>query len=386
MENSKTVIVTGGAGFIGKYLVRKILRASTRHRVIVIDSLCNSTWNNFISFLLENNLCDWPSSKIVKYDFKPISGSRISFYRVDIRNKAEIARIFEKEKEHGKEISGCIHLAARISVAESMLKPVEVDEVNVNGTRNVIDCAFKADIKNFVLASSAAVYGNPTRLPISEFEPTKPISKYGETKLNAERVVASYSSNNQRAISLRLFNVYGIGQTMDYAGVISKFADRIRRNLSPVIYGSGLQTRDFIHVEDAADALMRSAGLTGRQIDTSINFARNVRRDDGYSENDVPGELSQAIPLRSGVFNIGTGIPTNVRDLADIMIEILAPHRYIDRKKKLRPIYIDAVNGDINESYADIRKARHGLGFGPTVNLRTGLEDVLIRNNTRRLQ
>ena len=135
------------------------------------------------------------------------------------------------KEENDMKADACIHLAAKISVRESAINPEETMDVNVRGTNNVIKCVRNVGIQNSVFASSAAVCGIPSKLPISELEMPNPISKYGESKLEAEGILAI-----RRVVSLRLFNVYGIGQTMEYAGVITKFMDRIKKNLPPEIY------------------------------------------------------------------------------------------------------------------------------------------------------
>lgn len=142
--------------------------------------------------------------------------------------------------------------------------------MNVNGKENFIASAINAGIRQFVFASSAAVYGFPSKLPISENDVPRPISPYGLSKLRAGNVIAQYAMNNQKAVTLRIFNVYRLGQTKEYAGVITKFADRIRRNLPPVIYGTGLQTRDFISVDDVFITFMKAARLWNEQSPTGM--------------------------------------------------------------------------------------------------------------------
>jgi UDP-glucose 4-epimerase len=354
--------VTGGAGFIGKNLVKRILETDKFNRVIVIDNLCNSSWNDFAQFLVKNQLNNSFSSMSGKSN-RSIDTSRIIFYKVDISNSDEVDGVLEAERDTN--IMACIHLAAKISVAKCELCPQKTKNVNIHGTANVIKCAGRKDIPHFVFASSAAVYGIPSNLPISESDPPRPISQYGMSKLDAERIVASYSEKNRTAISLRLFNVYGIGQTMEYTGVITRFADRIKRNLAPEIHGNGLQTRDFIHIDDVVDAIMRASRLVDRE---GTVMGRSPR---------PPRDILIDRDSKSRVYNIGTGVPTKIIDLAHMMTEILV-HDGSD-KLDLGPIYVVRADGDIDESYANIRKARIGLGFAPTIDLRRGLENMLIQ-------
>lgn len=267
---------------------------------------------------------------------------------------------------------------AKISVPESAIRPEETMDVNVRGTNNVIKCARKFGIQYAVFASSAAVYGIPSKLPISELEVPNQISKYGESKLEAENVLARYSTELRRVISLRLFNVYGVGQTMEYAEVITRFMDRIKRNLPPEIYGNGLQTRDFINVDDVADAIMRAAGLVKIQENETTTSATVTASPKSSETGTLKDALPQAI-CNSGVYNIGTGIPTKIKDLAHLMTDILVHNEDQKRRLNLRPIRLEPVEGDIYESYADISKATHSLGFVPSSSLRCGLKDMLLR-------
>jgi UDP-glucose 4-epimerase len=233
----------------------------------------------------------------------------------------------------------CIHLAAQISVTESIRSPKKTADINVNGTRNILRSCVKYDVKNFVFASSSAVYGNSVRLPLSEDETPNPISPYGTSKLKAEELVLSYSKTIPRAIALRFFNIYGKGQTPEYAGVITKFAKRLSAGLPPVIFGSGKQTRDFVSVEDVVRAILLAAKIERRDV-----------RDKPRSTVNV--------------FNIGTGKPTRITNLADMMIGLFSSRSSGSISfKNQRPIYAPSIEGDILESYADTTRSEQLLGF-----------------------
>lgn len=190
------ILVTGGAGFIGQHLSKRLSQLNCKGTVI--DNLSNANAN----FQIDD----------------------ISFHKEDIRNKDSVSDIFKYEKIHT-----CIHLAAKINVSESIANPFDTLDINIQGTLNVLEACSKNRVDNFVFASSAAVYGEPKKLPISEVHILNPLSPYGTSKLAGELLVSSYGNFGKirNAISLRFFNVYGEGQTLEYAGVITKFAERL---------------------------------------------------------------------------------------------------------------------------------------------------------------
>lgn len=375
MRNYKSVVITGGLGFIGKHLIWCILKSNKHCSIIVIDNLNSRRMSQFISFLGPEHVSYDPSSFCSSRFDISYGSTQMTFYNIDVRNKNEIEVMFENEKD--RSIVACIHLAAKVSVAESLINPDETIEVNVNGTENVIASAIKAGIPQFVFASSAAVYGFPSKLPVSEHDVPRPISPYGLSKLRAENVIAQYARDNQKAISLRLFNAYGLGQTKEYAGVITKFADRIRRNLPPVIYGTGLQTRDFISVDDVVIAFMKAARLWNEQSPTGMSY-------DGSNEDNIHRDTlvdtHQNRNKSSEIYNIGTGIPTTINNLACLMNKILEDEQGVSVNIR-KPIYLDPLEGDIIESYADVSKARNSLNFKPAILLRSGLEQMFRRRN-----
>lgn len=259
------------------------------------------------------------------------SGS-VKFYQEDIRNANTVSDIIRKEN-----IDTCIHLAAKISVQRSITNSTETIDNNILGTANLLDACSQNNVKNFVFASSAAVYGEPITLPVSEGHPLKPLSPYGASKIAAEVLVSTFRNSNriENAVSLRFFNVYGEGQNPEYAGVISAFSERLARGLPPIIYGNGKQTRDFISVKDVAQAIVKAMSAN-----------------------------------TSGVFNIATGNPITIDTLARKMMQLFG-------KEDLVPIYSEPREGDIVESYADIRKAAEILGFSAAEKLDVELRRVV---------
>ena len=291
------ILVTGGAGFIGKYLVKSLLEKG--NSVTIFDNFSNSTKES-ISSLIEMGV------KIIEGDItKPLE-------------------IINAVKDH--EI--VIHLAAKISVSESISNPLQTYRVNVEGTKNILTACEKNNVKKLIAASSAAVYGEgDPNVKLTEEAELNPISPYGQSKVNMESVIKQFESEHLiNCIMLRFFNIYGVGQTSEYAGVITKFLERIEQGKSLEIFGDGLQTRDFVAIDD---------------IISSIN--------DGILNG------------KSGTYNIGNGKSSTIKDLAELMISISG--------KRLEITYTDSLKGDIRNSQADISLAKKEIKYSPKFNL-----------------
>jgi UDP-glucose 4-epimerase len=301
----KNILVTGGAGFIGVQVLKKLL-SSKVNKIIVIDNLSNAN-SEFSDCILKKQ-----------------SEKTLSFYKEDVRNKKGILDILK-----GESIDTCIHLAALVSVLNSITNPEYTVDVNINGTFNILDACSRMKVRNFIFSSSCAVYGQSMKLPLSEENPLEPLSPYAASKAAGEVLVSSYRKTKKirNAVSLRFFNVYGKNQNPQYAGVITKFVKRLAKGLAPTIYGDGEQTRDFIHIDDVVEAIVLSV---------SVKAGRN-------------DELS------SYTFNVGTGYPTSVNELAHKMIEIFGLNR--------EPVYRRAQVGEMRYCYADTTKSRKFLNF-----------------------
>jgi len=247
----------------------------------------------------------------------------INFFKNDITDYSEIKNIL-------KNADGVFHEAALTSVPESFSKITEYRHVNIHGTENIFKLAQEFGFK-VVYASSASVYGNTITIPITEEHNRKPINPYGSTKLEAEYLEDKYSKSGTQVIGLRYFNVYGKGQNPDYAGVITKFLENIMTEKSPIIFGDGSQVRDFISVDDVCHA----------------NLA-------AMKSNE-----------KNGFFNIGTGIVTSIKNLAELMIRLSG--------KSLKPEYSNLPEGDIKLSQADIHLAENNLSWKPKIILEDGL-------------
>jgi UDP-glucose 4-epimerase len=318
-------MITGGNGFIGRHLVRKLL-SYKRHTVVLISNTTNIN-DKYLA------------------DRKLLHDMPLTFYTADIRDREDISDIFLNERP-----DVCIHLAAKTSVGYSIEDPDETMDINVKGTLNVLEACHDSKVNNFVFASSAAVYGNVRELPISENHKLRPLSPYGTSKMLAERHVSSDNKSKkvQNAVSLRIFSAYGNGQFSD-ADVITRFAARLSKGLSPVIYGDGLQTRDFVSVDDVVEAILLSIKAMEK------------------AENN-----NSSLPL---VFNIGTGTPISLIQLAQKMIYLFG--------LELQPIYEEGKEdvGIIRHSYANTARSKELLHFVAKKDIEKGLKEIAARMN-----
>ena len=294
-------VVTGGAGFIGSHLVKHLL--SDGHDVTIVDNMFRGRLSNLDGFL-----------------------EKINLIQLDILD-------YEKLRNCIKNADGIFHQAALTSVVESYQKENEYHKVNVIGTENIFKIAKEFSIK-VVYASSSSVYGNITKIPITETFDRKPINPYGKTKLDDEYLSENFVKSGSEIIGLRYFNVYGLGQTLDYAGVITKFLENISSDKPPVIFGDGSQIRDFVFVKDIARANLFA-------MESSIT---------------------------NGFFNIGTGIGISIKDLAHLMIKI--------SNKKLNPIFDKLPEGDVKSSQADATLAKSSFNWNYTTKLEEGLSTL----------
>ena len=294
--------VTGGAGFIGSNIVKNLIKNG--HSVKVIDNLHTGSKKNLKGYLNDIDFCE-----------------------IDIRNYDEL-------KRNLKDVDGVFHEAALTIVQESYLKRDEYFDVNVKGTENIFNIAKEQNFK-IVYASSSSIYGDTKTIPIKEEFPRKPINPYGQTKLEDEFLAEKISEENIDVVGLRYFNVYGKGQTGTYAGVITKFINKLKENKSPEIFGDGSQIRDFIYVKDVADANLSA-------------MKSNVK---------------------NGFFNIGTGKTTSIKELAYMMIKIF--------DKEFEPIFLDPLKGDVKKSQADINHTKNKLNWKYKIELNDGLCNFL---------
>jgi len=218
------IVITGGAGFIGKHLVNGCLK--NRERVTVIDKVSRPS--------------GFPAS------------SQLVYQQADA---AQIARLLPKGKQSGMAI---VHLAAETLVQDSMLSPLSGVQSNVELTCSVLEFARRVDAKCLVFSSSAAVYGE-RKEACSENDPPNPISPYAASKLSAEYYCRTYANLYGLPVRiLRLFNVYGPEQLNNDSGVIAHFLNMASRGKAPEIYGNGRQIRDFVFIRDVIDAILQT--------------------------------------------------------------------------------------------------------------------------------
>lgn len=302
--NNKNLLVTGGAGFIGSHLCEILVKAGAN--VSVVDNLSNGNLENLSSIM---NKIKFEKLNILSYKFNEFIKKR----KFDI--------IF--------------HLASPSYVPPSINDPAFDYKNSLFATFRILDGIRKNELSSkFVFASSAAVYGNPDKLPMSELDSTFPISPYGVAKLAAERYVSVYSKLYKiKAVSLRFFSVYGPRQCKQ---IIYDFIDKLSRNSKELkIIGNGTQERDMIYVEDLVQAIIKV--IKG-----------------GKWEGEV--------------YNVAAGNRNSSFEIAKIVAEVM----------KLDPKYIFTENvrpGDAQKWLADIKKLKK-LGFSPRYSLKKGIREI----------
>jgi UDP-glucose 4-epimerase len=306
------VLVTGGAGFIGSHIVQRLLMEGCE--VTVLDNLTTGKMENL----------DGLEGK-----------ERLRFMRGDITDMQTV-------KEALKEVDAVFHEAAFVSVNLSVQDPLLANEINVNGTLNLLKASVDAGVKRFVFASSAAVYGEELAPKKDEGMVCEPSNPYGITKLAGESYVRAFWKVYQLpTVALRYFNVYGPRQSFDlncaYGGAVTIFINRLMRDLPPVIYGDGEQTRDFVYVEDIVEANMQALSC-----EEATGQAFNIGSGSRVSVNEVAGALKQALD-KNGLLNV----------------------------------YEPARVGDVKHGFADISKAQRVLKFEPKFAFQQGIQSLV---------
>ena len=310
---STKALVTGGAGFIGSHLAEALCQRG--HPVVVLDDL---------SLGKRENLA-WAER---------LPASQFEFVQGDVANES-LAR---------KLVSGCdwvFHEAALPSVPLSVAKPLESNTANLDATLRLLVLARDAKVKRFLFASSSAIYGDAMEPAKSESLAPLPLSPYALQKYAAERYGQLFHSlYGLETVSLRYFNVFGPRQAFDspYSGVIAKFCTAMLAGQAPVIFGDGLQSRDFTYVDNAVAANLLAAGAPAKK---------------------VAGQ----------VFNVAAGECINLRQLVEELNRLTA--------QQLTPRFEPARAGDVKHSLADISAARAGLGYGVEVSWQEGLRRTL---------
>jgi UDP-glucose 4-epimerase len=308
MSRYSRILVTGGAGFIGSHIVDQLLKQG--FEVVILD--------NFSSGRLENiaGALDKKNCHLIKGDI----------------------RDFALVKQAITGVDAVFHEAALTSMAQSIEDPILASEINVMGTLNLVKAALDSSVKRFVFASSAAVYGESLAVEKVETATTNPSSPYGVSKLAVEKYLrAFFETNGLEAVSLRCFNVYGPRQNSDlngqYGGVITIFLNRLLNNLSPIIYGDGEQTRDFVYVQDVVQANICALNCDSANGD---------------------------------VFNVGSGTRTSINQVAEHLKLVL-------NRPDILNIYKEPRVGDVKHCYAIISKAASRLRWIPQCSFEEGI-------------
>ncbi len=299
-------LVTGGAGFIGSNLVKMLLLEG--HTVTVLDNLTSGYQSNITSF------------------------PEIKFIEGDIRNSKVV-----NQAMGGIEV--IFHLAASVGNTRSIEHPIEDSEINVLGTLQILEAARKHGVRKVIYSSSAGIFGELKTLPICEDHQIEPDSPYGVSKLAGEKHCLAYAKlySSLECICLRYFNVYGVNQRFDaYGNVIPIFAYQMLQERPIIIFGDGEQTRDFVNVQDVAQANYKAALVEGI----------------------------------SGAFNIASGTRITINQLVEMMRKASGIKTEVE--------YGPPRQGDVRHSLADISAAESSFGYEPTVELEEGIEEYML--------
>jgi UDP-glucose 4-epimerase len=297
-------LVTGGAGFLGSALANRLVEQG--HHVRVLDDLSAGDQSRL--------------------------DPRVVFTRGDTRDIPKLWTLL-------KGVDCVYHLAARVSVPESVLYPVEYNEVNVGGTVSLMTAVRDARVKRVVFTSSGAAYGEQEEQPVRETARLRPASPYAVSKMAAESYVLALGALwGIESVILRIFNAYGPGQSIPptHAPVIPRFLKQILGGGSLVIYGDGSQSRDFVYISDVVDAMVAAA---------------------------------KASSVDRAVINVGSGQEMTINGLVDAIERVTgrAAHRLHNKTE----------SGGVSRLVADVALAREKLRFGPSVDLEAGLKRVL---------
>jgi len=301
------VLVTGGCGFIGSHIVSKLVDKG--FKVIIIDNLSSGSLDN-------------------------IRGLDVNFYHADISNHQTVEEIFYKDKP-----DFVIHQAAQTNVQKSISNVMNDAEINILGTIKLLELSKKYNVQKFIFASSAAVYGEPKQIPIDVIHPLNPINPYGLSKWTSEKYIQLMASmSNLDYTILRYSNVYGPKQRSDIeGGVVSIFINSLKQGKNINIYGDGNQIRDFIFVEDVADANIQALFKGSKEI-----------------------------------LNVSTQTSTTINEIYRLLNDL----HHINNN----PIYENARHGDILISILGNTKTKNILDWEPLHSFREGLYKTIYNN------
>ncbi len=327
-ENEKTtVLVTGGAGFIGSHIVDLFIE--NNYRVVVVDDLSSGR---------EENL-----------------NEDAQFYKLNITDKKGLEEVFQQERP-----DYISHQAAQISVSLSVRDPLFDAQTNILGSLNLLQCCVNYQVKGIVFASSGGtIYGEPEHFPVSEAHPLQPLSPYGISKVTVEHYLDFYRKNyNFPYVSLRYGNVYGPRQDpYGEAGVIAIFIEKMLKGEIPTINGDGEYIRDYVYVGDVARANLLA-------IENMLKLAKVVQK-----EKIVEETTYNIYNIDNNSFNLGTGVGASVNELFHLLREIIKfPHP---------ANYGPPRAGDLRKNILDCQLIKNVWGWQPEVNLSEGLKKTV---------
>ena len=308
----KKILITGGSGFIGNHVAQVLLKQGLEVKI---------------------------------YDLKPSSLSKVESVQGDILDEVQL-----EQAAHG--CDAIVHLAAQISVPRSIENPEETYNINVTGTQNVIACAEKMGIRRVLLASSAAVYGDATAIPLKEETIGTLLSPYATSKYDNEHQVVLARERGLEAVALRFFNVYGPNQSVQgaYAAVIPKVIETITSGQRPVIFGDGQQTRDFVHVQDVAMGIFKLLSIDWDKVN-------------------------------SHVYNIATQQQISILELIDAVNQNCVELGILE--VPVQPLFENPRIGDIKHSVANIEKIMEQIQWSPTIDFHQGIRALLQQDGVR---
>ena len=303
------ILITGGAGFIGSHLCEKYTKEE--HTVLCLDNFMNGNITNIRHLTGYGN-------------FKLING--------DIRDFDLLEKIMPS-------VDIVFHLAAQIHVDRSVVEPRLTYEINVLGTQNVLEATRMYDVEKVIHASTSEVYGSSEYHPMDEKHPLNAPHPYGASKIATDRMCYAYIQTYGMDISImRLFNIFGPRQKdIGYGGVISIFTRRVLSGIPPIIYGDGLQTRDYTYIDDAV-----------RAYDLVLKHDKKITE-----------------PI-----NFGSGREVSILDLANMIIDLCG-------KKNIKPVHVEPRVGEVKRLIADSAKARRLLGWEAKYDFKEGLRKFI---------
>jgi UDP-glucuronate 4-epimerase len=331
-----TVLVTGGAGFIGSHVVERLLNRGDE--VVCLD--------NFDSFY---------DPMIKRRNLTPAaSHPKFHLFEGDIRDRHLLEKLFSDYR-----VSHVFHAAARAGVRPSIQDPLEYEAVNVQGTIGLLEMASKRKVENFVFASSSSVYGMTPHLPFAEDRPLGiAASPYGATKQAGEQFCATYHHLYRLpVIGLRFFTVYGPRQRPEMA--IHKFCRLIDQGRPVSVYGDGSSQRDYTYIDDAVAGIMAALAYSPGVSGPSGRDTGPAGRDAGPSGRNGWCEM----------VNIGEAQTVELKELISFL--------EVGLGKKAVVEYLPPQPGDVPATYADLRKAQRLLGYSPQTGIREGIQHFL---------